>query len=88
MKGLFLCLLHVFERGCCVHLFVISTNRAEGAQQRTDNRGNGVRDPGAERRVFRVQSTTAEDKVGHESHHTRREREGWSAFRQQTVLKI
>ena len=88
LEGLFLCLLRVFERGCCVHFCVISTNRAEGAQQRTDNRGNGVRDPGAERRVFRVQSPSAEDKVGHESHHTGREREGGSAFRQQTVVKI
>lgn len=69
--------LHFFERGCCVHVCVISANRAEGAQQLPDDRGNDIRDPRAESRVFWVQSTSGENKVGHKSRHTGREREGW-----------
>lgn len=59
---------------------VISSYRAERAQQLSDNRGNGVRDPAAESRVCWAQSAFGEDKVGHRSRHTRGEREGWECI--------
>lgn len=75
-------LLHMFERGCSVKfLCEICDDRTEGAKQLPYNRGNGVRDPGAKRRVFWVQSPTGEDKVSLKSHHARREGQGEESTR-------
>lgn len=55
---------------------LISDCRAEGAQQLPDHRGNHIRDPGAERRVFRLQGAPGEDQVSDQSCHTRAEGDG------------
>lgn len=56
--------------------YYFCANSAEGAEQLPDNRGNGVRDPGAEDGVFWAQSAPGEDKVSLQSCHTRREGQG------------